>query len=84
MTVMDMTWDGDARHRANRLLVFADGFEDAGHPELASRSRVVARDVLRLAEELEAERSTRQAMQSQRDEALEILGQHAYEALRRV
>lgn len=55
------------------LITFADGIEEAGFVELARRSRVVARDVLRLAADLDAERSARVAIQEQRDRLLEIV-----------
>lgn len=79
-----MSFDGTPRKRAKELLVFADGIEDAGHPELARRSRVVARDVLRLTDQLNDERSARQHIQVQRDAAVGILGQHAHKAAVRV
>jgi hypothetical protein len=46
-----------------------------------SRARVVARDALRLCDELDAERMARQSIQKQRDEAIELLARHAYEAI---
>ncbi len=65
---------------ARDLLTFADGYEDAGHPELARRSRVVARELLRALQALADERSTREAVQRQRDSALEVLATHAGQA----
>ena len=76
-----MRFDGTARDRAQELLVFADGFDDAGHLGLATRSRVVARDMLRLIDDLEAERSARQSVQAQRDRAIELLARRAYDAI---
>lgn len=76
-----MSFDGAGRDRAQALLVFCDGVEDAGHPELARRSRVVARDVLRLADELDRERSARRTVQAQRDECLQILANHAAQGM---
>lgn len=67
-----------ARKRAQEFLHFSDGFEDAGHPELARRSRVTARDVIDLAGQLEAERSARVAIQRARDQAVAILAEHAH------
>jgi hypothetical protein len=69
-----VTFDGTPRDRAERLLDFADGFSDGGgEPELAARARVVARDVLKLASDLDAERSARLAMQEARDRAIALL-----------
>jgi hypothetical protein len=63
---------GDPKRRALDLISFADGFQDAGHPELARRSRIVARDVLELDGLLAAERSVRVALQA-RIETLEAI-----------
>lgn len=76
-----MSFDGTPRERATHLLAFADGFEEAGYCGLARQSRVVARDVLRLADELDSERAARRGIQTQRDDALEILATHAARAL---
>jgi site-specific recombinase len=67
--------------RARDLIVFADAFEDAGHPQLARRSRVVAADLLRIVGELRDEQSARRAIQADRDRALQILANHAAENL---
>ena len=61
------TREQQAADQARELLVFADGIEDAGHPELARRSRVVARDTIWLVEQLEAERAARIRMTEDRD-----------------
>ena len=53
--------------RARDLIVFADGAEEAGLVMYAQRARVVARDVLRVAGELRAERSARGSIQAERD-----------------
>lgn len=63
----------NAKRDARELLVFADGVEDAGHPELARRSRSVARDALALAASLAAERSARIAIQADRDRLLAMM-----------
>jgi hypothetical protein len=65
---------------ARELIAFADGLDECGFNEIGRRSRVVARDALRLAEELKAERSTRQAIQEDRDRCLQLLANHAGEA----
>jgi hypothetical protein len=67
--------------QARELIVFADGAEEAGMISYARRARVVARDLIRLAGELETERSARQKIQADRDRCLQILGNHAAEAL---
>ena len=67
----------DAEAAARDLIAFADGVEDAGHPDLARRSRNVARYTLWLLDQLDAEHSARVAMQKARDQGLEILARHA-------
>jgi hypothetical protein len=59
------------------VIAFCDGIEDASHPELARRTRSLARDYARLQRELDAERSARVAIQAQLEVALKILGEHA-------
>jgi hypothetical protein len=59
--------------RARDLLTFADGLEEAGLPEIARRSRMVARDVLELAEELTAERSARRSSQENYERARDVI-----------
>ncbi len=70
-----------AATEARDLLVFAEGFDEAGHTGIARRSRVVARELLWALDALQAERSARVAIQKQRDECLQILANHAGEAL---
>lgn len=67
------TREQKAAEQAAELLVFADGVEDAGHPELARRSRNVARETIWLVEMVAAERSTRLAMQEARDRLLAMV-----------
>jgi hypothetical protein len=63
-----MTTDLDrAEQNARELIIFADGVEEAGHRVYAQRARVVADDLLRVAGELRAEGSARQAIQAERD-----------------
>jgi len=69
-----------AAQQAHQLIVFADGMEAVGYADYARRARVVAREAIWLAGELEAERSARRAIQRQRDDALELLGKRAYDA----
>lgn len=66
-----------ARQRARDLIVFADGVLDAGFEQLGRRARVVADDLLRVADDLEAERSARVAVQGARDTAVALLTQRA-------
>lgn len=58
--------------RAYALLLCTGLFDELGYGQLAARSRMVARDSLELAEQLEAERSARRALQA-RNERLELL-----------
>ena len=71
----------DAREHAYDLILFADGVEEAGYPDLARRSRIVSRELLEIANDLDAERSARVAIQKARDEAVGILANQAGEAL---
>lgn len=58
---------GDPVARAEALIHFADGLEEAGEAVFAARVRLVARDVLELVPMLEAERSARRAVQDRAD-----------------
>jgi hypothetical protein len=69
--------------RAHELIAFADGLEDAGLIDTAHRSRVVARDLTEIADQLRAERSARSAAQANYERCLNILGRQADDALRR-
>lgn len=73
-----MTRAAEAVQRAQDLLVFADGIEEAGLANYAHRARLVAQDALRLAEQLDMERRSR-LEQKQRDEARELWMQRAQE-----
>jgi hypothetical protein len=64
------------------LIEFADGIEEAGYPELARRSRMSARDVLELAEQVREERSARVALQARAETLQSIVGKAAYDACR--
>ena len=72
--------DQQAAQQAAELIVFADGMEAVGYTDYAQRARVVARETIWLVDELEQERSARQAIQRQRDDALELLGKRVYDA----
>ncbi len=63
-----------AAQAAAELIVFADGAEEAGMIRYAQRARSVARDTLWLVDELAAERSARQAVQTARDRLLAMVG----------
>ena len=65
------------RQDARDLIVFADGVEDAGQRAYAQRARVVARDLLRIADDLRAERSARASIQAERDRLRSLLSRHA-------
>lgn len=70
-----------ARRDAHDLVVFCDGFEEGGFPELARHSRLVARELLAALDALEAERSVRVALQERCETQQQILARRAYEAL---
>jgi hypothetical protein len=72
---------GDPEQRARELIEFCAGLDEAGLHEVARRSRMVARDVLDLADGLAAERSARVAIQEQRDRLVEFIGKRAHDAL---
>lgn len=67
----------EAEQRARELWAWADGYQDTneGH---ARRCRVVARDVLELIAELDAERSARVAMQENYRRALAVIETRLY------
>jgi hypothetical protein len=69
--------------RAHELIAFCDGLEDAGQADTARRSRMVARDLIEIAEQLRAERSACSAAQANYERCLNILGRQADEPLRR-
>lgn len=66
--------------RANRILDSTSLFGDLGLAPLVAESRTVARDVIALVDELEAERSARRALQKRCDTQQEILGKAVYAA----
>jgi hypothetical protein len=66
--------------RARELLVFADALDDAGLEKFAHKSRALAEEALRLAEELRVERIARQEAQEARDRALDLLADRAGQA----
>ncbi len=68
-----VTREEQARLAAAELIVFADGAEEAGMIRYAQRARSVARDTLWLVDELAAERSARQALQTARDRLEQIV-----------
>jgi hypothetical protein len=68
-----------ADERACELIVWCEALTDAGLAETARRSRVVARDVLDLADALAAERSAREALQDRCERLQAIIGKKAYE-----
>jgi hypothetical protein len=72
---------GDPVVRASAFVEFCSGLEEAGLDELARRGRTVARDVLKLAPMLEAERSASRATQARADQLQEIVGTSTYYAL---
>jgi hypothetical protein len=67
----------EARARAQALLAATEYFAALGREQLSAESRVMARFVLEIADELDAERSARIAIQAARDEAVEILARRA-------
>jgi hypothetical protein len=72
---------GDPRQRARELIAFCDGFDEGGlYPEFTRRARMVARDMLELADQVDAERSARRAAQDGYRRALAILERQAGDA----
>jgi hypothetical protein len=71
-----------AEQRARELIVFCDGFDEAGVvPGFTCRARSVARDVRELGEALAAERSARVALQARCERQQEILGRRVLDAI---
>ncbi len=64
----------DAERRARDLIIFCDGLEHAGFADFSQRARVVARDLLKAAQDLRAERSVRVSIQAERDRLRRLLG----------
>jgi hypothetical protein len=77
-----IAWDGTPRERAQNFVVFCDGLEQAGLTDYARRGRVVARDLPRACDELDAERSARRALQERCEAQQSILGRRVREATR--
>lgn len=71
----------DAALQARELIVFCDAIQEAGFPELARRSRVVARDLLETLDMLGAERSARRAMQETCQRWQNLFGRRADDEL---
>jgi hypothetical protein len=59
------------------LIVFADGVEEAGHRVYAQRARSVADHLLRVVDELQAERSARRSIQKQCDAFKRLAAKYA-------
>ena len=78
-----LSWDGDPQTRAQRFLDFCDGLEEGGMPEYARLGRVLARDLIRTHQELQAERSARQALQRRCNTQQELLGERVKEGFDR-
>lgn len=74
---------GNPIARAKEAVEFSRGLDEAGLSEIARRHRVLAGDVLELAEALAAEQSARAAIQAARDNAVAILERQAGEAAAR-
>jgi hypothetical protein len=72
-----------ARERGRLYRQLLDGLEETGmFFTTAQRGRVVVDDLLEALDELEAERSTRHALQRRCEELQAIVGKAAYDALR--
>ena len=72
----------EARRRANAMLATTHLFDALGITDLGADSRALARLTLELADELEAERSARVALQEARDRCLEIIAKAACDEFR--
>jgi hypothetical protein len=70
-----------ARGRANRILDATNYFDALGIDGLGHDARALASLTLEICDELEAERSARQSIQYQRDDALAVLAAQAYDAI---
>ncbi len=68
---------GQIEQRARDMIVFADGVEEGGLVVYAQRARVIARDLLRVAAELRAERWARGGIQAERDRLRKMLSHSA-------
>jgi hypothetical protein len=71
----------DPRALARDFVTYCDGVEEGGSVDYARRGRVVADELRRALDELEAERSARRALQRRCDAQQEILGRRVAEAL---
>lgn len=70
----------EATQRAARLIEYADGLEEGGYDgPVCGRIRVVARDVLDLAEQLIATESAYLVLKARYEDCLTIIGKAAYE-----
>jgi hypothetical protein len=69
-----------AADRANLLLLETELFAEFGLRDIASTARMVALDVLELADQLEAERSARRALQARCEALQAIVGTAAHQA----
>lgn len=68
-----------ARERAEHLMTFAAGLDDAGHPELARRARLAAYDVFELVDKLRSEQSVRRELQRRNAELERIVLKAVYQ-----
>lgn len=71
--------DEQAALDAEDLIVFANAAEEAGYPELAWRSRAVARSLLETIQTLGQERAVREALQERCERLQAIIGKAAYQ-----
>lgn len=73
-----VTREQQAARDAEQLIVFADGAEEAGLTVYARRARVVARETIWLATELENARSTNRALKQKTDRMDDILAERVF------
>ena len=71
----------EARERATNLLRETNSFASLGLQDLSADARMLARFVLELCDELDAERSVRIAGKAENERLLAIVGAAAYKAM---
>lgn len=62
----------EAARKAQELIVFCDGLEQAGYETYAHRARWVARETFWLAEQLHVERAARESLIAERDRLMAL------------
>lgn len=71
-----------AATNARTLIAETQYFDELGLTMLASRSRIVAADLVMLVEALQAERGVRRSLQARCERLQDLIGKAAYDACR--